>query len=327
VTEWALISALLLPALIISVVGFGESVSIAGALGRERGQRIDADAELRGLGLANLAAGLSSAFPVTGGFSRTAVNADAGANTPLAGMLVALTIALILVSAAGLLATLPMTVLAAIIIVSVASLVDVGMLRETWRYDRADALALAGTASGVVAFGVESGMAIGVGLSLASLVWRSSRPHIAVVGQVPGTEHFRNVLRHDVRTRPGLVMLRVDENLFFGNAEAVADRVRDAVSLRPGTCHVVLVMSSVSHIDSTALETLGALHDGLEEQGVTLHMAEVKGPVLDRLQHAELLARLSGRVFLAAWDAFRALPEPMGDDQRDAQILRPVPAQ
>jgi sulfate permease, SulP family len=318
--DWPLVSALLLPALIVSVFGFVESVSIAGALARERGERVHADAELRGLGLANLAAGLTSAFPVTGGFSRTAVNADAGARTPLAGILTALIIAAVLVWATGLLATLPMAVLAAIIIVSVASLIDIATLRETWSYDRADTVALIGTASGVVLFGVEAGMAIGVGLSLASLIWRSSRPHIAVVGQVPGTEHFRNVLRHAVRTRPGLVMLRVDENLFFGNAEAVADRVQDAVRLRPDTAHVVLVMSSVSHIDTTALETMRALHDSLRAKDVTLHLAEVKGPVQDRLQRADLLPNLSGRVFLSAWDAFCALPEPLpANEQRIGQ--------
>jgi sulfate permease, SulP family len=310
-SDWSLISLLLLPALIISVVGFVESVSIAGALARERGERVHADAELRGLGLANLAAGLTSAFPVTGGFSRTAVNADAGARTPLAGILSALVIAGVLVWATGLLATLPMAVLAAIIIVSVASLIDLRTLRQTWAYDRADTVALAGTAGGVVLFGVEAGMAIGVGLSLATLIWRSSRPHIAVVGQVPGTEHFRNVLRHAVRTRPGLVMLRVDENLFFGNAEAVADRVIGAVQLQPDTVHVVLVMSSVSHIDSTALGVLRALHEGLQARGVTLHFAEVKGPVQDRLQRADLMAKLAGQVFLSAWDAFRTLPAPL----------------
>jgi sulfate permease, SulP family len=322
--NWPLLSALLLPALIISVVGFVESVSIAGALARERGERIDADAELRGLGLANLAAGLTSAFPVTGGFSRTAVNADAGARTPLAGILTALIIAAVLLWATGLLATLPMAVLAAIIIVSVASLIDVATLRKTWSYDRADAIALLGTATGVVAFGVEAGMAIGVGLSLASLIWRSSRPHIAVVGQVPGTEHFRNVLRHDVRTRPGLVMLRVDENLFFGNAEAVADRVQDAVRQQPGTTHLVLVMSSVSHIDTTAVETLRALHDSLRAQGVALHLAEVKGPVQDRLQRNDVLPQLSGSVFLSAWDAFRSLPEPLSGGERSVGVAGPT---
>jgi sulfate permease, SulP family len=217
----------------------------------------------------------------------------------------------VLVWATGLLATLPMAVLAAIIIVSVASLIDLRTLRQTWAYDRADTVALAGTAGGVVLFGVEAGMAIGVGLSLATLIWRSSRPHIAVVGQVPGTEHFRNVLRHAVRTRPGLVMLRVDENLFFGNAEAVADRVIGAVQLQPDTVHVVLVMSSVSHIDSTALGVLRALHEGLQARGVTLHFAEVKGPVQDRLQRADLMAKLAGQVFLSAWDAFRTLPAPL----------------
>jgi sulfate permease, SulP family len=312
--DWPIVMALLLPAVIISVIGFVESVSIAGALARTRSQRIDADAELRGLGLANLAAGVTAGMPVTGGFARTAVNADAGAHSPLAGVFTAMLISFVLVFAASLFATLPVTVLAAIIIVSVIPLIDLATLRAAWRYDRADSIALLGTALGVVLFGVEAGVLAGVALSLASLVWRSSRPHIALVGQVPGTEHFRNVLRHQVRTRPGLVMLRVDENLFFGNVDAVADHVQETVRLHPDTRAVVLIMSSVSHIDTTALEVLGALNALLRDADITLHFAELKGPVLDRLERSDLLARLTGSVYLSTWDAYCALPVPAAPD-------------
>jgi sulfate permease, SulP family len=311
--ELALVPVLLLPALVIGLVGFVESVAVAGSLARARRERISADAELRGLGLANLASAVSSAFPVAGGFSRTAVNADAGANTALASILCALIITLVLLVATGLFATLPTTVLAAIIIIAVAPLIDLRRFLATWRYDRADALALAGTAVGVVAFGVEAGVGIGVGLSLASLIFRSSRPHIAVVGQVPGTEHFRNVLRHRVRTRAGLLMLRVDENLYFGNAEAVALRLQELCSAEKNLKHLVLVMSSVSHIDTTALETLEALERTMRERGVTLHLAEVKGPVLDRLAHTDFIRALPGKVFLSTWEAFATLPERLPD--------------
>ena len=317
IVEWPLAAALLLPALIIGLIGFVESVSIAGSLGRARHERVDADAELRGLGIANMASAVSGAFPVAGGLSRTAVSADAGANTPLAGILTALIIALILLVGPGVFATLPTTVLAAIIIIAVLSLIDVNRFHEVWRYDRPDATALVVTAVGVVVFGVEVGVGIGVGLSLASLVWRSSRPHIAVLGQMPGTEHFRNVLRHNVRTRAGLLMLRVDENLFFGNAEAVARRVQDRIAEKPDARHVVLVMSSVSYIDATALETLEALHDTLATHGIRLHFAEVKGPVFDRLEGTRIVRELTGRVFLSAWEAFAALPEP-GPEPDDA---------
>ncbi len=306
----ALVPVLLLPALVIGLLGFIESVAVAGSMARARGERISADAELRGLGAANIASAISSGFPVAGGFSRTAVNADAGARTALAGVITALIIALVLMFATGLFAALPTTVLAAIIIAAVVPLIDPKRFMVTWRYDRADAIALACTAVGVVAFGVEAGVGIGVGLSLASLVWRSSRPHIAVVGQVPGSEHFRNVLRHRVNTRTGLLMLRVDENLYFGNAEAVAHRIAQLCSQQPDVRHLVLIMSSVSHVDTTALETLEALHNTLGARGITLHLAEVKGPVLDRLNDTDFIRHLSGQVFLSCWEAFAALPQP-----------------
>jgi sulfate permease, SulP family len=306
----ALVPVLLLPALVIGLLGFIESVAVAGSLARARGERISADAELRGLGGANIASAISGGFPVAGGFSRTAVNADAGARTALAGVISALIIALVLLFATGLFATLPTAVLAAIIIAAVVPLIDPKRFIVTWRYDRADAIALACTAVGVVVFGVEAGVGIGVGLSLASLVWRSSRPHIAVVGQVPGSEHFRNVLRHRVNTRTGLLMLRVDENLYFGNAEAVAHRIEQLCAKQPDVRHLVLVMSSVSHVDTTALETLEALHNTLSARGITLHLAEVKGPVLDRLNDTDFIRHLSGQVFLSCWDAFAALPQP-----------------
>src|SRR5690606_10788446 len=194
----ALVEALWLPALIIGLVGFVETVSIAQGFASRHRQRIDTNAELLGLGAANIVSGLSGALPVTGGFSRTAVNAEAGANTPLAGVFAALLIALVLLFGTGLFSALPMAVLAATIIVAAFALVDVASLRHNWRYDRAEGLAQAGTALGVLAAGVEVGIGIGIGLSLATLVWRASRPHIAVVGRVPGTEHFRNVKRYKV---------------------------------------------------------------------------------------------------------------------------------
>jgi len=307
--DWPLVSVLLLPALLISILGFMESVSVASALARQRHERVDADAELRGLGLANLSGGLSAAMPVTGGFSRTAVNADAGAGSPLAGVITAVIIALVLVFATGVFATLPMAVLAAIIIVAVSSLIDVHSLKRLWRYDRADALAMSATAAGVILLGVEAGLATGVVLSLGVVVWRAGRPHIAEVGQVPGTEHFRNILRHTVHTRNGLLMLRVDENLFFGNAEAVAVAIEQRLQGRePPIRDLVLIMSSVSHIDATALETLEALEHTLAETGTRLHLAEVKGPVMDRLRDTPLLRELSGTVWLSTQAAFNALP-------------------
>ncbi|MCB2042944.1 MAG: STAS domain-containing protein, partial [Rhodoferax sp.] len=199
---------------------------------------------------------------------------------------------------------LPHAVLAATIIVAVTSLVDLDTLRRAWRYDRADALSLVGTALGVVVLGVEAGILAGVALSLGALVWRSSRPHMAVVGRVPGTEHFRNVLRHKVETVPGLLALRVDESLFFANAVVVEDRIGEQLQLDPDLHHVLLICSAVNQIDATALEVLTELERSLAARGIVFLLAEVKGPVMDRLRTTDLGRRLEGRVFLSVHEAF-----------------------
>ncbi|TVR64546.1 MAG: sulfate permease [Candidatus Competibacteraceae bacterium] len=305
--DFSLIGALWLPALVIGLIGFVESVAIAQSFARRSGQRIDPNAELRGLGAANVVSAFSGAFPVTGGFSRTVVNAEAGAQTPLASVLAAGLMALVLLFAIGLFGALPMAVLAAVIISAALGLVDVQGLRQVWRYDRIEGVAFGGTALGVLLVGVEAGVIFGVALSLAMLVLRASRPHVAVVGRIPGTEHFRNIHRHQVETRPGLAIVRVDEILFFGNAEAVEDELERILAERPDTRDLVLVMLSVSHIDATAAEMLEQLNDTLLARGVRLHLAEVKGPVMDRLLPGTLPQRLSGRIFLSTHEAFEKL--------------------
>ena len=293
-----------LPALLISLVGFVESVSVARSLGLKRRQRVRPDRELLGLGAANLASAVSGGFPVTGGFARSVVNFAAGANTPMAGVFSALLMAGVIAGLTGLFHSLPQAALAATIIVAVSSLFDWAAIREAWRYDRGDAAALLMTLAAVVALGVEQGIVTGVAASLALLVWRSSRPHIAVVGRVPGTEHFRNVERHEVETRPDLVALRVDESLFFGNAAAVEDRIERSIAGRSGIHRVLLICSAVNHVDSTALGMLDELERNLAGRGVELVLAEVKGPVMDRLRDTEFGARMLKRIYLRAHEAF-----------------------
>ncbi len=302
-----------LPALLIALVGFVESVSVAQSLALKRHQRIVPNRELLGLGAANVASALSGGYPVTGGFARSVVNFAAGAHTPLAGVVSAALMALVIAALTGLFFYLPHAVLAATIIVAVTGLVDLGTLRRAWRYDRAEALSLMGTALGVVLLGVEAGIFTGVALSLGALVWRSSRPHIAVVGRVPGTEHFRNVLRHRVETVPGLLALRVDESLFFANAVVVEDRIGQQLALDPDVRQVLIICSAVNQIDATALEMLTELERSLAARGVALLLAEVKGPVMDRLRNTDLGRRLDGKMFLSVHEAFafaRAGGEP-----------------
>lgn len=293
-----------LPALLISLVGFVESVSVAQSLALRRQERIRPNRELTGLGAANVASALSGGFPVTGGFARSVVNFAAGANTPAAGIVCAVLMAVVIAGLTGLFHYLPHAVLAATIIVAVTGLVDVKTLKEAWRYDRADALSLLATAAGVLVLGVEAGILAGVALSLGALVWRSSRPHMAVVGRVPGTEHFRNVERHAVETVPGLLAVRVDESLFFANAAAVEERVESLLERDPGVRKVLLICSAVNQIDTTALGMLDQLERGLAAKGITLLLAEVKGPVMDRLRSTELGVRLKDRVFLSVHEAF-----------------------
>jgi SulP family sulfate permease len=296
---------LLQPALLIGFMIFLISMSAAQALALKRQEKVHSNMELIGLGAANVGSALTGGFPVTGSMSRSAVNFAAGANTPLASVITALLLALALVAPTGWLALIPLPALAATIIVAVLTMLELSTLRVALRYDRGDALALVATAAGVLAFGVEAGVVIGVVLSMGTLIWRASRPHIAVLGRIAGTEHFRNIERYPAGTAPDVLMLRIDAGLFFGNVEAVNARVEDELAQRPSTRHLVLVLSAVNAIDTSALFGLAELNQMLRARGIGLHLAEVKGPVMDRLKASDLLSTLNGKVYLStvmAWD-------------------------
>jgi sulfate permease, SulP family len=294
-------------ALLISIIGFVESVSVAQTLAAKRRERIDPDQELVGLGASNVAAAFSGGYPVTGGFARSVVNFDAGARTPAAGAFTAGGIALATLYLTPYLYYLPQATLAATISVAVLSLVDFGVLRRTWTYSRADFAAVAATILVTLGVGVEAGVLAGVILSLILFLYRTSRPHMAVVGLVPGTEHFRNVLRHEVMTSQRLLSLRVDESLYFANARYLEDRLYDMVAAQPELRHVVLMCPAVNEIDASALESLEAINERLAQLGVTFHLSEVKGPVMDRLAKTEFLEHLTGDVFLSHYQAVAAL--------------------
>lgn len=305
--DLALWQSLAVPALLISVVGFVESVSVGQTLAAKRRQRIEPDQELVALGASNLSAAFTGGFPVTGGFARSVVNFDAGAQTPAAGVYTALGITLASLFLTPALYFLPQATLAATIIVAVLSLVDLGILKRTWAYSRTDFMAVLATLLMTLAQGVEVGLVVGVAVSLALFLYRTSRPHIAEVGLVAGTEHFRNVLRHEVATTPQLVSLRVDESLYFANARALEDRINDLVAERPQLRHVVLQCSAINDIDASALESLEAIDHRLRDAGLLLHLSEVKGPVMDRLQATEFLEHLSGKVYLSHYQAIAQL--------------------
>ena len=302
-----LLAELWLPALLITLIGFVESVSVAQTLAAKRRQRIDSNAELIGLGAANLASGVSGGIPVTGGFSRSVVNFDAGARTPLAGVFTAGGIALTALFFTPWFHYLPKATLAATIIVAVLTLVDLGALVRAWRYSKADFAAMLTTLVGVLAAGVETGVIAGVVAALALHLWRTSQPHMAELGQMPGTEHFRNVRRHRVITSPRVLSIRVDESLYFANARRTEDAIYDAALSHADQSHVVLLCSAINHIDASALDSLETLNRRLADAGVTLHLSEVKGPVMDQLQRSDFLAQLTGKVFLSHYQALETL--------------------
>lgn len=309
----ATVRALMVPALLIAVMTFIEQISIAQGMAAKRRERIDVNAEMRAMGGANLAAGLTGAFAVGASFSRTSVVAESGGRTPAAGIITAVLLAFTALFLTPWLHDLPMAVLAATILISLGSLIDFRSFPLNWRYARADFAAQALTFGVTLLVDLVTGLTVGVIASLALHIWRSSRPHIAVVGNVPGTEHYRNVLRHLVVTRPHILGLRVDESLFFANARHLEDRITAELAAHPGVRHVVLQCTAVNDIDASALESLRSIHRTLQEAGIRLHLSEVKGPVMDRLHRSDFLERLSGQVFLTHHQAISALDEPAPD--------------
>jgi SulP family sulfate permease len=301
------VGSLLVPAFLMALIGMVQCITMAQALAIKRRERIDANAELVGLGGANVVAAFYGGMPVGGGVSRSAVNVAAGAQTPLAGIVSALVMVAIVAGAAQWMERLPVAVLAASIIVAAWSMIDLAALRQAWAYDRADALALAGTALGVLFLGLELGIGLGILLSAAALLFRASQPHIAVVGRIRGSEHFRNVERHDVETLPAALFVRIDERLFFGNLAAVEARIDLELGRVPAARDLVLVMSAVNLMDATAVEVFAELNRDLAARGIRLHLAEIKGPVQDRLMRTALWSALSGEVFLSANQAFERL--------------------
>ncbi len=310
-------AATLLPtAGLMALIVFVSSSSVASTYARLRGEKFDANKELQGLGLANIAGGFSQSFPVAGGFSRTAINVDSGAKTPLASIITVLIMVATLLVLGDIIAPLPYALLGAMIMASILSLIDVETFKTALKTDRLDALSFAATFLGVLTFGLNVGLVIGIIVSFAGLIWQSSQPHIAVVGRLMGTEHFRNIHRHDVITYESLLIMRVDESLFFGNSESVYTHIKEAMNQHPKARELVLIMSSVNHIDLTAQEMLITLNRELKAANKRLHYSFIKGPVMDIIEQTPVIKELSGRVFLSTMQAITLLTDeyPYNDE-------------
>lgn len=294
-------------AALLATIGFVESVSVAQGLAARRRERIDPDQELIGLGASNLAAGFSGGFPVAGGFSRSVVNFDAGAATPAAGFFAATLIAVVTLFFVPWLAWLPNATLAATIIAAVWSLLDFSIIGRAWRYSMADFLGVTTTVVLTLFAGVEVGVAAGILVSLVVHLYKTSRPHVAIVGELPGTEHFRNVNRHQVETHEAILSIRIDESLYFANTRYLEDVIYGMVAERPNLKHVILMCTAVNEVDMSAMESILAINTRLGELGIKLHLSEVKGPVMDGLVRADFLSKLSGNVYLSQHQAVEAL--------------------
>lgn len=315
VFETNLVVQLLPAALLISVVGFVESASVGQTLAAKRRQRIEPNQELVALGGANIASAIQGGFPVTGGLSRSVVNYDAGAETPLAGMLTAIGIGITVLYFTPLFSYLPHAVLAAIIIVAVSALIDIKAIFTTWRAAKSDGVVMLSTIAGVLFINIEWGIIIGVLLSLVIFLWRTSQPHIAVVGLIEGSEHFRNVQRFQVKQSKTVLTLRIDESLYFANARYLEDKIPEYLASYPETQHLVLMLSGVNRIDSSALESLHLIAERVSQSGISMHLSEVKGPVMDEMRRSTFLEHFTGQIFISQFQAFSHLTQAEHPDE------------
>ncbi|MEA5480538.1 sulfate permease [Pseudanabaena galeata UHCC 0370] len=300
--------SLLPAALAIALVGYMEGFSGAQALASKRREKIDPNQELIAFGAANLSAAFTGGYPVTGGVSRSVVNFAAGANTGLASMITGILVAITVMFFTSWFYFLPQTCLAATIITAVYKLVDFSTLKRMWNYDKADAIAWLVTFSAVLVLGVEKGIIFGAIVALSLHLWHTSRPHIAIVGRLGESEHFRNVLRYDVKTSPQVLAIRVDASLYFANAKYMENFLSREISDRPDVTSIVLVCSAVNLIDASALEILESLIADLKSIGINFYFSEVKGPVMDKLLNIGFVDYVGrDRFFLSTDIAMREL--------------------
>ena len=313
IPQWSpdMVVALLPAAATIAVVGYLESFAVADLIAVKEKYRINPNRELAGLGLSNLAAALFSGYPVTGGFSRTAVNHRAGARSGLASLVTALLILVILLWFTSLFHYLPKAALAAIVIVAVAGLLEVEEARMLFRIKRSDGLTFLLTFLVTLALGVEVGIATGVVFSLLVFIWRSSHPHIAELGWLPEEKVFRNIGRYpDAHIFPGLLLVRIDASLYFANMAFVGDWIRERIARRDDIHWIIMDMSGVNDMDAVALSALERDMEALAEREIRVACAGMKGPVRDLVERAGWSERFGRSMFfLSVQEAVAELGE------------------
>ena len=291
--SWADMQALIPGALTISLIGFMESIAVAKVYARRNGYSLDANKELVGLGMANVAGAFFQAYPTTGGFSRTAVNADAGAATNVAGIISAAVIALTLVFLTPLFYYMPNAILASIVMVAVAGLIDWKEAMYLWRVDRRDLALMALTFIATLALGIEEGILAGVVVSLAAIIYQSATPHTAVMGRLPDSTTYRNLKRSpEAITRADVMIVRMDAALYFANVSTFKDLVGEIDMNNDALRAIVIDMYPVNRVDSTAAHALHEIIEVSHENGIDLYLAGLKGPVHDVLGRAGVIHEL-----------------------------------
>lgn len=310
----SLVADLAVTAFVITLVGFMESFAVAKVYARRYRYDLDANQELVGLGAANVASGLFGGYPVTGGFSRTAVNDSAGAKTPLASVITAVIVLTTIAFFTPLLSSLPNAALGAIIVAAVIGLIDVAEMRHIASVKRSDLVSLSVAFVATLVLGIEIGIGVAVVASMLVVFARMSTPHSAVLGRVPGTTTYRNVDRFpEVETTDGVRIVRIDAALSFVNAANIKTRLlAEASQLTEAPRALVLDASGINDIDATGADMLHELLPELEDRGVSFHVAEVKGPVRDVLRNAGIWNTLGGRLHASAHDALAAIEGSAG---------------
>lgn len=308
---WEHYETLFVFALVVALVAFVDSMSIAQTFAARSRTRIDANKELLGLGASNLVAGMSAGYPINGSFSRSAVNFSAGAQTPVASILTAALMALTALFLTPVLSALPLATLAAMIIAACFSLIDFGTLWRTWQYSRADGITAVLTFLAVLGLGVQWGVLVGVVLAMALHIRMTLKPHMAVVGRIPGTEHYRDEAKFNVETGEVVKTLRIDESLYYANARYLEDKIARLVAESPKMTDLILMCPAVNHIDASALSSLTEINKRLKSAQVDLHFSELHSHVKERLHRSRFLDVLTGQIFLSQHEAVEALePEP-----------------
>ncbi|HET8864316.1 MAG TPA: solute carrier family 26 protein [Gracilimonas sp.] len=284
--NWADLELIFPTILVISLVGYMESIAVAKAIANKHGYKVDPNQELIGLGAANIGGALFQSYPTTGGFSRTAVNDQAGSRTGMASIISAVIIALTVLFLTPLFYYLPSAVLAAIIMVAVAGLFDTHEMKHLWRTDKRDLAMLVITFIATLALGIEEGIAIGVLISLGMVIYSSTKPHSTELGRLGETKNFRNVNRYkEARTEEEILIYRFDSQLYFANVEHFRNTVDRLIERKGEKLKlVVLDASAMNSIDSTGVHALKELIKDLKERGIELYFAGTIGPVRDKLK-------------------------------------------